>query len=65
MGWISNLLKKQTKKINKPTYAEVLNGTSPIFSQFGTNIYASDVVQQAVSCIVQERKNNMAFISKF
>ena len=35
-------------------YAQMLNGRMPIFSHFGTNIYASDVVQQAVNCIVQE-----------
>ena len=28
----------------------------PIYSQFGTNIYASDVVQQALKCIVDEIK---------
>lgn len=28
----------------------------PIYTQFGTNIYASDVVQQAVKCIVDEMK---------
>ena len=37
-------------------YAQMLNGRMPIFSQFGTNIYASDVVQQACFCIVQEVK---------
>ena len=37
-------------------YAQMLNGRMPIFSQFGTNIYASDVVQQACNCIVQEVK---------
>lgn len=35
-------------------YARMLNGRTPVFSSFGTNIYASDVVQQAVSRIVQE-----------
>lgn len=35
---------------------ELLSGQSPIFSQFGTNIYASDVVQQALSSIVFEIK---------
>lgn len=35
-------------------YAQMLNGRTPVFSSFGTNIYASDVVQQAVSRIVQE-----------
>lgn len=56
MGWLSNLFKKQDEKVNNSSYAEVLNGYSPIFSQFGTNIYASDVVQQAIMCIVQEMK---------
>lgn len=35
-------------------YAEMLNGYIPIFSQFGQDIYASDVVQQAISCLVTE-----------
>ena len=37
-------------------YAQMLNGSIPVFAQFGTNIYASDVVQQAVNCIVLEMK---------
>lgn len=36
--------------------APMLNGWAPIFSQFGTDIYASDVVQQALKCIVDEVK---------
>jgi len=43
------------QKLNKK-YAAMLNGGSPIFSQFGKDIYASDVVQQAISCIVMELK---------
>ena len=51
MGWFNNLIRK--KKTN--TYpADMLSGYAPIYSQFGQDIYASDVVQQAVSCIVQE-----------
>lgn len=46
----------KTKKENSLTYAHMLSGTTPIFSQFGTDIYASDVVQQAINCIVQEMK---------
>lgn len=43
------------KKIKADTkYAKILNGYSPIFSQFGQDIYASDVVQQAISCLVTE-----------
>ena len=33
-----------------------MSGYAPIFSQFGQNIYASDVVQQAIGCIVTEMK---------
>jgi HK97 family phage portal protein len=33
-----------------------MDGWTPWFSQFGTNIYASDVVQQALKCIVDEMK---------
>lgn len=56
MGWLTNLFKKQDETPQTIKYADVLNGTAPIFSQFGTNIYASDVVQQAINCIVQEMK---------
>lgn len=54
MGWLSNLFKKESPK--QATYAEVLNGYTPIFSQFGNSVYASDVVQQAINCVVQEMK---------
>lgn len=37
-------------------WAPTLDGLMPIYSQFGTNIYASDVVQQALKCIVDEMK---------
>ena len=56
MGWLSNLFNKQSEKPTQTKYAEVMSGYSPIFSQFGTNIYASDVVQQAINCIVSEIK---------
>ena len=63
MGWLSNLFKKETP--TQTTYAEVLSGYAPIFSQFGTDIYASDVVQQAINCIVQEvKKLNVMHIKK-
>lgn len=54
MGWLSGLFKKETP--TQATYAEVMSGYAPIFSQFGQNIYASDVVQQAIGCIVTEMK---------
>lgn len=37
-------------------FAKTYDGWLPIYSQFGTNIYASDVVQQALKCIVDELK---------
>lgn len=37
-------------------WAPTLDGFVPIYTQFGTNIYASDVVQQALKCIVDEIK---------
>lgn len=33
-----------------------MDGFLPIYTQFGTNIYSSDVVQQALKCIVDEMK---------
>lgn len=53
MGWLDKLKRKPPKS---QAWAQSLNGYTPIFSQFGTNIYASDVVQQAVKCIVDEMK---------
>lgn len=35
-------------------YAKFLNGYTPIFSQFGQNIYASDVVQMCIGAIATE-----------
>lgn len=35
-------------------YATMLNGNTPIFSQFGDNIYSSDVVQMCIDCIATE-----------
>ena len=54
MKWLDNLINFFTPKNAK--YAQMLSGGTPIFSQFGNNIYASDVVQQAVNCIVLELK---------
>lgn len=53
MGLIDFINKFKKTKVDKE-YAKILNGFSPIFSQFGQDIYASDVVQQAISCIVTE-----------
>lgn len=56
MGWIKDLFFETKKPTESMNYAEVLSGSAPIFSQFGQNIYASDVVQQAIYSIVSEIK---------
>ena len=53
MGLIDFINKFKSKKTDMQ-YAKILNGYTPIFSQFGQDIYASDVVQQAISCLVTE-----------
>ena len=53
MKWFDNLFKRPPKN-RKP--APTMDGFLPIYTQFGTNIYASDVVQQALKCIVDEMK---------
>ena len=51
MGIFDNLFKRPPKDRK---FAPSLDGWSPVFTQFGTDIYASDVVQQVLKCIVDE-----------
>ena len=53
MGFFDKLFHRQPKN---STVAPSLNGYLPLYPQFGTNIYASDVVQQALKCIADEVK---------
>lgn len=53
MSWFSKFFQKEPKDSN---FAPTLDGFLPLFTQFGTDIYASDVVQQALKCIVDEMK---------
>lgn len=53
MEWFDKLFKRQPKNTK---FAPTMDGFLPIYTQFGTNIYASDVVQQALKCIVDEMK---------
>ncbi len=46
-----NFLKKRRENLR---YAMMLNGQYPIFSQFGENIYSSDIIQSIIDCIVSE-----------
>lgn len=51
MGIFDRLFRRQPKNAR---LAPMLNGYAPVFAQFGADIYASDVVQQALKCIVDE-----------
>lgn len=55
MGLFDFFKNRKERKENM-RYAKMLNGTFPVFSQFGNDIYASDVVEQAVYTIVTEMK---------
>ena len=53
MEWFDKLFRRPPKQ---KKFAPTMDGWLPIYSQFGSNIYASDVVQQALKCIVDEMK---------
>lgn len=53
MSLFDKLFKRPPKE---QKFAPTLDGWLPVYNQFGTNIYASDVVQQALKCIVDEMK---------
>jgi HK97 family phage portal protein len=53
MEWFDRLFRRPPKQ---KKFAPTLNGFAPLFTQFGTNIYASDAVVQALKCIVDEMK---------
>lgn len=53
LKWFDKLFRRPPKDRK---FAPTLDGFLPIYTQFGTNIYASDVVQQALKCIVDEMK---------
>ncbi len=62
MKWFDKFFKRQPKNWK---FAPTFDGWMPIYSQFGTDIYASDVVQQALKCIVDEMKKlNPAHVRK-
>ena len=53
MKWFDKFFRRPPRN---PKFAPTFDGFMPIYTQFGTNIYASDVVQQALKCIVDEMK---------
>ena len=51
--WFDRLFRRQPAQVK---WAPSLDGFAPIYGQYGSNIYYSDVVQQALKCIVDEMK---------
>ena len=53
MEWFDKIFKRAPKQTK---YAPTFDGFIPVYNMFGTDIYASDVVQQVLKCIVDEMK---------
>jgi len=54
IGIFSTLKKNREEKQRLMAYAKMMNGYTPVFTNFGEDIFASDVVQNAISCITTE-----------
>lgn len=54
MGFL-DFLRKNRKPANTKI-APVMNGIWPMYTQYGADLYSSDVVQQAIACIAAEIK---------
>lgn len=53
MGWFDSI---KTKFNSSKGYvqAQMMSGQAPIFSQFGNDVYAADIMQQCMGCIADE-----------
>lgn len=56
MGWFDKLKSLYAGRRTGTVYADVMTGRSPIYSTFGRDVYASDVVIQAMACVIDEIK---------
>ena len=54
MALLSSFLNKNTTYTKRYDLAQLLSGHAPIYSQYGQDIYASDLVQMAIDCIATE-----------
>lgn len=54
MGWLQQIKSAFASKGRSLLYADVMSGRTPIYSAFGRDIYASDVVTQATQCVTNE-----------
>lgn len=51
---IFNLIKEVKNNLKNTRYAKMMNGYTPIFNSFGNDIYASDIILNALHCISTE-----------
>jgi HK97 family phage portal protein len=51
---VLDLLKSAKAAARNYRYAKVMNGMTPVFSNFGTDVYVSDIVKNAIRCIGTE-----------
>lgn len=51
-----NFLKKKKPNYKQTQYAPTMSGYTPVFADFGNNIYASDIIVQAIRCKANEFK---------
>lgn len=51
---ILDTLRGWARSWRETRYARTMNGSMPIYSQFGSNIYASDIVQNCINVIATE-----------
>jgi HK97 family phage portal protein len=51
---LKNIFTGIKNKSKKLAYAKMLNGYTPVFSQFGNDIYASDIVNTCIRSIAEE-----------
>ena len=56
MGWFADLKNYLAGRRAGLVYAGGSSGNTPIYSTFGRDIYASDVVTQAMACVIDEIK---------
>ena len=54
MGLINTIFQAMKNKKQVKSYTRMLNGEIPVFSNFGQNIYSSDLVKSAIRSIARE-----------
>lgn len=56
VGWFDTLKTKFNNNNSNLQQVRMLSGQTPVFSQFGNDVYVSDIVQQCIACITDEAR---------